>query len=58
MKKFFLCAVIALFTSVAYAKVMPQYVITDCGTVHQIPSDATPDEACDWLDYWSSVDCN
>lgn len=35
-----------------------QYIITDCGTVHEIPANSTDDEACDWLDYWSDKDCN
>lgn len=58
MKKLFLCAAITLLTSAANAEEMPQYIITDCGTIHQIPDNATTDEACDWVDYWSSVDCH
>lgn len=34
-----------------------QYIITDCGTKHEIPADSTPDEACAWLDYYASIDC-
>lgn len=56
MKKMILCALVTLATA-AYAQEMPQFIITDCGTIHQIPDDATVDEACDWLDFWSSIDC-
>lgn len=35
-----------------------QYVITDCGTVHEIPADSTEDEACDYLEKYTKKDCN
>lgn len=57
MKKIFLCAVIAFVATATYAKEDIQRIITDCGTVHTIPNDATEREACEWLDYWSNVDC-
>lgn len=56
MKKLFLCAMVVIATTVL-AKATPQYIMTDCGTVHQIPDNASIDEACEWIDYWSSVDC-
>lgn len=35
-----------------------QYVITDCGTVHEIPADATDDEACDYLEEYTEKYCH
>lgn len=35
-----------------------QYVITDCGTIHEIPADATQDEACDYLEQYTEEDCH
>lgn len=57
MKKFLLCAAVTLFATVALASGSPQYIITDCGTIRQIPDNATPDEACDYVDAWSNIDC-
>lgn len=57
MKKFLLCSAVALFASVALASGTPRYIITDCGTIHQIPEDATPRDACDYIDAWSNIDC-
>lgn len=58
MKKFFICAAVALLAFVADAREEePQFVITDCGTVHQIPDNATDDQALDLLDYWTETDC-
>lgn len=34
-----------------------QYIITDCGTVHEIPANSTAEEACDLLDKYSEKDC-
>lgn len=34
-----------------------QFIITDCGTIHEIDADASPEEALKALDYWASVDC-
>lgn len=56
MKKLFLCAMVVVATTVL-AKATPQYIMTDCGTVHQIPDNSSIDEACEWIDYWSSIDC-
>lgn len=45
-------------TSITYAAVkMRQAIITDCGTVHQIPDCATTEQACMLLDSWSKHDC-
>lgn len=57
MKKFLLCSAVALFASAALASATPQYIITDCGTVHQIPDNATPGDACDYIDVYSNIDC-
>lgn len=35
-----------------------QFIITDCGTVHQIPADSTEEEACRLLDEYTKKDCN
>ena len=35
-----------------------QYVITDCGTVHKIPADATEEEACDYQEQYTEEDCH
>ena len=37
--------------------VAAQFIITDCGTVHQIATDATADEAVDAIDRYSREDC-
>ncbi|MGL5938013.1 MAG: hypothetical protein ACRCY5_04710 [Phocaeicola sp.] len=57
MKILLLCFGIALTTSLAFAKSMPQFIVTECGTVHRIPDNASIDMACDLLDYWTQVDC-
>lgn len=36
---------------------MAQFVVTDCGTVHQIPDNASTDFAVSMQEYWTSVDC-
>lgn len=55
MKKVLL--VVALVLGAISVKADPQAVITDCGTVHQIPDDATVEEAIKLLNYWASIDC-
>ncbi|MDR0745016.1 MAG: hypothetical protein LBF17_00775 [Mediterranea sp.] len=59
MKKIILFVTIIVFTAVGgvAAVMMPQYVVTDCGTVHQIPSGSSVELACALLDYWSDIDC-
>lgn len=58
MKKYLLLFALAALTSFSYAaEKIIQAIITDCGTVHWIPDDATEKEACEWLDYWSAHDC-
>ncbi len=58
MKKF-LVATFCLFavTMASSAKRMPQAIITDCGTVHQIPSGCSDIEAAAWQAYWTVIDC-
>jgi hypothetical protein len=58
MKKIIL-SVVCVFAAASYAaaEVMPQFIITDCGTTHQIPSNSTEDEAVAWLDFWAAMDC-
>ena len=57
IKKLFLCVAIASVAAVAYAASMPQMVVTDCGTVHQIPDNATPEQAVQWQYIWTLIDC-
>ena len=59
MKKIILCAIVALTTTVyAQGVASPQYIITDCGTVHACPGQMTPEDVIYWLDFWTEVDCN
>lgn len=55
MKKVLLVVVLVL--GAISVKADPQVIITDCGTVHQIPDDATVEEAIKELDKWSKKDC-
>jgi len=58
MKKFFLLIAIAATATVCFAATMKvQFVITECGTEHQIPDNSTIDEACDWLEHYSNTEC-
>lgn len=64
MKKviaFFAMAIVATVFSVeAKSQECPpdaQYIITDCGTVHQIPTSSSEDFACVMVDFWTGVDC-
>ena len=46
MKKYLLFFALIALTSLSYAAVeISQAIITDCGTVHQIPDSATAEEA-------------
>ncbi|MCD8093120.1 MAG: hypothetical protein LUF01_09935 [Bacteroides sp.] len=58
MKKTFVFLAFIALTSISYAAVqIAQVIVTDCGTSHKIPSDATAAEACAYLDYWTARDC-
>ncbi|MBR8729373.1 hypothetical protein IX332_000693 [Porphyromonas levii] len=57
MKKLILGTCAVLFSSVAFASDTPHYIITDCGTIHQIPDDATLEDACEIIDRMSAHDC-
>ena len=64
MKKILFCLAAFMLLPLSFAVAQPngdpidcQYVITDCGTVHQIPKDATVDEACKKLDEYTEADC-
>ncbi len=59
MKKMFLFIVLCMgIAAYTYAeKVAMQYIITDCGTVHQIPSNSTEDEALYEYFLYSTIDC-
>jgi hypothetical protein len=41
----------------AIAKAMPQVIVTECGTQHQIPDQCTDEEAIALLEYWTTIDC-
>ena len=56
-KRILSIACVMAFASYATAEEMPQAIITDCGTIHQIPSDSTVDDAIGWIDFWSVIDC-
>lgn len=34
-----------------------QAIITDCGTVYQIPAECSVDQACWFLDHYTKIDC-
>ena len=55
MKKLVLIALLACPAVGAFA--MPQFIITDCGTVHQIADNATKEEAAEAVDRYSEEDC-
>lgn len=58
MKKVFIFLALYALTSVSYAAVqIAQFVITECGTMYQIPSDSTEKEACEYLDFVTARDC-
>lgn len=61
MKKiFFVLCGIAFVSLTAFAMKssrMPQFIITDCGTLHQIDSNASGDQAAHELDKWTAIDC-
>lgn len=51
MKKYFVFFALIASPSFSYAAMeMAQAIITDCGTVHQIPDSATTEQACMLLD--------
>ena len=64
MKKLFLATACLLCSFAANAApeeqcepIAAQYIMTDCGTVYQIPVDATEDDVIDYIDYFSEQDC-
>lgn len=61
MKKVLLLFGMLLATNVGVAKdgdvETYQAIITDCGTVHQIPAGCSVDLACALLNYYSKKDC-
>ena len=64
MKKLIALAIVLLgLSSISFAeekkekKSEAQFIITDCGTVHQIPDNSSVKFACDMVDKWSKLDC-
>jgi hypothetical protein len=58
MKKFFIALFLILFVgNFAFAK-LAQFIITPCGTTHQIPDGASWDLTDRLYRYWSYVDCD
>lgn len=56
MRKFIMLFVCAMCMT-AIAKAMPQVIVTECGTQHQIPDQCTDEEAIALLEYWTTIDC-
>ena len=58
MKKVFILLVLCVLAPVSYAAVqIAQFIITECGTMYQIPSDSTEKEACEYPDFLTARDC-
>lgn len=63
MKKYLLFSLFVAICLVAFAKKKPkepidmQFIVTDCGTIHRIPANATEQQAADAIDNWSLIDC-
>jgi len=59
MKKFFLLSsFLCTFVLGTFAGNPPCFVVTDCGTVHQVPNCMTDEEAAAYVDYYTALDCN
>lgn len=61
MKRKVLTLVAVIFCMATYciaSNRMAQNVVTDCGTVHQIPDNASADFAVMMQEYWTKVDCS
>lgn len=57
-EKVFILLVLCVLAPVSYAAVqIAQFIITECGTMYQIPSDSTEKEACEYLDFLTARDC-
>lgn len=35
-----------------------QFILTDCGTEHQIPANSTEEQAIEWLNRYTEEDCH
>lgn len=35
-----------------------QFIVTDCGTEHQIPANSTEEQAIEWLNHYTEEDCH
>lgn len=64
MKKNLICLVAFMLLPLGFAVAQPngepvdaQSIITDCGTVHQIPKDTPVALACYFVDLYSDLDC-
>lgn len=57
MKKFLFVFVLASIGIAGIAEQLPQFIITECGTVHKIKDNATIDEAIAEIDRWTEIDC-
>lgn len=60
-KVLFLLALATSYAAQANAatndEVAGQYIVTDCGTVYKIPTNATSDQAASLIDLYSEIDC-
>lgn len=57
MKKILCIFALASIGIAGFAEHLYQFIVTECGTVHQIKDNATIDEAIDAIDYWTAIDC-
>ncbi|MCI1246450.1 MAG: hypothetical protein LKG14_03560 [Prevotella sp.] len=48
---------LAVSAATKKSDIAAQYIITDCGTEHQIATNASPEDALRAIDYWSQQDC-
>lgn len=57
MKKLFALFILMSSFTIAKAADNVQYIVTECGTTHEIPANCTIREAIAWLQFWSEIDC-
>lgn len=60
MKKLILLIAFLSLTALSFADKKggePRFIITDCGTIYQIPDDLSDEEAANLIDLLSEVDC-
>lgn len=53
MKKLFFSVLMSVFAIGTFASNTPYFIVTDCGTVHQVPNCLTDEEAAAYVDYYT-----